>query len=60
MGNDAAWESANQRATKWNAMLDGLAAHKAGDLTAEEVVDLVTAYVVSIHNIRITLPKEYT
>lgn len=60
MGNDAAWESANARSIKWNAMLDGLAANRAGEMTAEEVIDLVTAYVVSIHNIRITLPKEDT
>lgn len=53
MGNDLGRETALDRANKWNAMLDGLASHRAGGMSAEEVIDLVTAYVVSVHNIRI-------
>lgn len=55
MGDDAGRAAALDRMNKWNGLLDALAANRAGDMTAEEVVDVVTAYVVSIHNIRIKI-----
>ena len=54
MGDAAGQASARDRADKWNAMLDALADHQRGEIQAEEVIEKLTEYVVSIHNIRIT------
>ena len=55
---DAAGQaSAQDRANKWNAMLDALADHQRGEIQAEEVIEKLTEYVVSIHSIRITRDK---
>lgn len=55
MGDAAGQAAAQDRAEKWNAMLDALAEYNAGSMTAEETIDKVTTYVVSIHNIRIEM-----
>lgn len=57
MGDAAGQASAQDRANKWNAMLDALADHQRGEVSAEEVIEKLTEYVVSIHNIRITRDK---
>lgn len=54
MGDAAGQRAAQDRADKWNAMLDALADHQRGEIQAEEVIEKLTEYVVSIHNIRIT------
>ena len=57
MGDAAGQRAAQDRADKWNAMLDALADHQRGEIPAEEVIEKLTEYVVSIHNIRITRDK---
>lgn len=57
MGDAAGQRAAQDRADKWNAMLDALADHQRGEIQAEEVIEKLTEYVVSIHNIRITRDK---
>ena len=54
MGDAAGQRAAQDRANKWNAMLDALADHQRGEIQAEEVIEKLTEYVVSIHSIRIT------
>lgn len=57
MGDAAGQRAAQDRADKWNGMLDALADHQRGEVSAEEVIEKLTEYVVSIHNIRITRDK---
>lgn len=59
MGDVAGQRAALDRSLKWNHLLDVLAEHHAQKAAAEDVVEAVTAYVVSIHNIRITIPDEH-
>lgn len=53
MGDIVGQRTAQDRADKWNAMLDALVANQAGEVPAEEVVLRLTEYVVSVHNIRL-------
>ena len=54
MGDAAGQQAAQDLADRWNDMLDALADHHRGEIPAEEVIEKLTKYVVSIGNIRIT------
>lgn len=58
MGDAAGKRSAEELVMKWNRMLDSLQAYRAGEMTAEEVIDDVTAYVVKTSTMKIGVSRD--